>query len=95
MYRIAALCLAGLAAVSCAPTLIDADEKGGVVESRSSLPIGIVGVEIGTLSERQRQIALERADQHCARFGKHARIVIRGDNAMQFECVGDGTGPKS
>lgn len=94
MFTLAALLLS----VACAPTVVGGDAKGGVVENRSGLGVGIVGVEIGTFSERARQAGLEQADRHCAQFGKRARIVVRNNAAQQFECVGaDGSSaaPKS
>jgi hypothetical protein len=84
---LSAVVVAALVA-GCAPALVEGNASGGIVENKSSLGIGLVGVEVGTFSERARQASLERADRHCAQFGKRARIVVKGDNALQFECVG-------
>lgn len=72
---------------ACAPAIVDGNAKGGVVESKSRLGIGIVGVEFDSFAKRSRALSLEKADRHCAQFDKRARIIVKGDNSFQFECV--------
>jgi len=87
-----------LTLAACAPTVIEGDPEGVVIENKSTTGIGIVGVEVGYFSERARQLAVEAADRHCEKFGKRARLVARDRNVLQFECYGDapagGTGAK-
>ena len=73
---------------ACRPTIVDGNSKGGIVESQSRLNIGFVGVEFESFAKRSQEITLEKADRHCAQFDKRARIIVKGDNAFQFECVG-------
>ena len=72
----------------CTPTIVNGDAKGGIVESQSRLNIGFVGVEFEIFAKRSQEITLEKADRHCAQFDKRARIIVKGDNAFQFECFG-------
>ena len=73
---------------ACRPTIVDGNSKGGIVESQSRLNIGFVGVEFERFAKRSQAISLEKADRHCGQFDKRARIIVKGDNAFQFECVG-------
>ena len=73
---------------ACAPTIVGGNSEGGVVKNQSRLGIGIVGVEFDSFAKRSRAVSLEKADRHCAQFDKRARIIVKGDNAFQFECVG-------
>ena len=73
---------------ACTQALLDDNSKGGIVESQSRLNIGFVDVEFERFAKRSQKISLEKADRHCAQFDKRARIIVKGDNAFQFECVG-------
>ena len=73
---------------ACRPTIVDGNFNGGIVESQSRLNIGFVDVEFERFAKRSQEISLEKADRHCAQFDKRARIIVKGDNAFQFECVG-------
>ena len=55
--------------------------------TRARVGIGIVGAEFTSFANQSRELSLERADRHCAQFDKRARITVKGDNAIQFECV--------
>ena len=85
-HSIAPAIILTIALTACSPTLIDADRNGGVMENRARVGIGIVGAEFTSLPT-DRANSLERADRHCAQFDKRARITVKGDNAIQFECV--------
>jgi len=86
---IAPMVIVATALTACAPTLVDADRNGGVVENRTRIGIGIVGAEFTSFADRARERSLEMADRHCAQFDKRARMAVKGDNAIQFECVAD------
>ncbi len=86
-HLIAPAIILTIALTACSPTLVDADRNGGVVENRMWIGIGIVGAEFTSFANRSRELSLERADRHCAQFDKLARITVKGDNAIQFECV--------
>jgi len=73
---------------ACTQALVDGNSKGGIVESQPRLNIGFVGVEFERFAKRSQEISLEKADRHCAQFNKRARIIVKGDYAFQFECVG-------
>ena len=73
---------------ACTQALLDDNSKGEIVESQSRLNIGFVDVEFERFAKRSQKISLEKADRHCAQFDKRARIIVKGDNAFQFECVG-------
>ena len=45
-------------------------------------------VEFERFAKRSHEISLEKTDRHCVQFDKRARIIVKGDNAFQFECVG-------
>ena len=72
---------------ACRPTTVDGNFNGGIVESQSRLGIRFVGVEFERFAKCSQEISLEKADRHCAQFDKRARIIVKGDNAFQFECV--------
>jgi hypothetical protein len=80
------LAAAALAA-ACTPNVIEGDSKGVIVENTSDIGVGLVNVEVGFFSEYYRQKALVKADEHCKKFGGHARMVGRADRVFQFECV--------
>ena len=86
-HLIASAIILTIALTACSPTLVDADRNGGVVENRMRIGIGIVGAEFTNFANRSRQLSPEPADRHCAQFDKRARITVKGDNAIQFECV--------
>ena len=86
-HSIAPAIILTIALTACSPTLVDADRNGGVVENRVRVGIGIVGAEFTSFANQSRELSLERADRHCAQFDKRARITVKGDNAIQFECV--------
>ena len=86
-HSIAPAIILTIALTACSPTLVDADSDGGVVENRARVGIGIVGAEFTSFANRSRELSLERTDRHCAQFDKRARITVKGDNAIQFECV--------
>ena len=86
-HSIAPAIILTIALTACSPTLVDADSDGGVVENRVLVGIGIVGAEVTSFADRSRELSLERADRHCAHFDKRAHITVKGDNAIQFECV--------
>jgi hypothetical protein len=69
-----ALAVLALVVASCAPKLNFANEAGGVINRTGSLG-------------NDRAYAL--AEQHCAKFGKAARITSRDilTNTMRFDCV--------
>ena len=73
---------------ACRPTIVDGNFNGGIVKSQSRLGIRFVGVEFERFAKRSQEISLEKADRHCAQFDKRARIIVKGDYAFQFECVG-------
>ena len=83
---LAALAAAALA-VACTPNVIEGDSKGVIVENTSDIAVGLVNVEVGFFSEYYRQKALVKADEHCKKFGGHARMVGRADRVFQFKCV--------
>ena len=58
-----------------------------MVANRARVGIGIVDAEFTSFANRSRELSLERADRHCAQFDKRAHITVKGDNAIQFECV--------
>ena len=93
-HSIAPAIILTIALTACSPTLVDADRNGGVVENRARAGIGIVGAEFTSFANRLREVSLERADRHCAQNDKRARITVKGNNAIQFECV-DGVGQGS
>ena len=86
-HSIAPAIILTIALTACSPTLVDADRNGGVVENRARVGIGIVGAEFTSFANRSRELSLERADRHCAKVDKRARITVKGDNAIQSECV--------
>jgi len=86
-HSIAPAIISTIALTACSPTLVDADRNGGVVENRARVGIGIVGAEFTSFANRSRELSLERADRHCTQFDKRARITVKSDNAIQFECV--------
>ena len=73
---------------ACRPTIVDGNFNGGIVKSQSRLGIRFVGVEFERFAKRSQEISLEKADRHCAQFDKRARIIVKEDNAFQFECFG-------
>lgn len=81
-----------VALAACEQAVVEGDSEGIVIQNRSSLGIGVVGAEFGRFTERTRELSLEKADRHCARFGKRARLVARNHNAYQYECFGEPTG---
>lgn len=87
---IGSLAIAAAVLTACAPTLVDGTRDGGIVETRSQLGVGFVGFEVTSFAKRAQALSLERADRHCARFDKRARIVEKGANAFRFECIGNG-----
>ena len=86
-HTIAPAIILAIALTACSPTLVDAGRNDGVVENRARVGVGIVGAEFTSFANRSRELSLERADSHCAQFDKRARITVKGDNAIQFECV--------
>ena len=88
-HSIAPAIILTIALTACSPTLVDADRNSGVVANRARVGIGIVDAEFTSFANRSRELSLERADRHCAQFDKRARITVKGDNAIQFECVYD------
>ena len=86
-HSIAPATILTIALTACSPTLVDADRNGGVVENGARVGVGIVGAEFTNFANRSREFSLERADRHCAQFHKRARITVKGDNTIQFECV--------
>jgi len=58
----------------CAPTLTAANERGGVIDH-------VIGLD--------RDVAFQKADEHCRKFGRVARISGQDTLAstMTFDCV--------
>lgn len=69
-----AVVLSFLALAGCAPSLVGANEAGGVVGSNFNM---------------SRSKALSLADKHCKQYGKVARISGQNEvrNSTTFDCV--------
>ena len=89
MRIFALLSITAITLSACSQAVVEGNADGVVIENRSSLGIGFVGAELGSFSERARELALEKADRHCARYGKRARLVARNHDLLQYDCFPD------
>ena len=80
--RAAILGAAAWGLAGCAPTVLTKSADGIAFDNPTD---SVVTIDI--LAKYQRRQTLDRADAHCRRFGRMARLTRRTANALRYDCV--------
>ena len=85
MRRVLQFTVLGAAAwivAGCAPTVL-AKSADGITFDNPTDSVATIDV----VAKYQRRQALDRADAHCRRFGRIARLTLRTADALRYDCV--------
>ena len=80
--RTTTLAAAAWILAGCAPTVLSKSDDGIIFDNPSDFLF-----TVDVVAKYQRRQTLDRADAHCRRFGRMARLTRRTANALRYDCV--------